>query len=48
MVFDAAFTAACHEDDFFDTGGDSFFHDILQGRFIDERQHLFWDYFAGW
>ena len=47
VVFDRAFASACDDDDVFDAGGDRFFDDVLNQRFVDQRQHLFGGCFGG-
>ncbi len=41
MIFNRALPAAGDDDNVFDPGRDRFFHDILNQRFVDQRQHLF-------
>ena len=41
MVLDRAFAPPGDDDNVFDSGGDRFFHGILNQWFVDERQHFF-------
>ena len=41
MVLDRAFAPPGDDDNVFDSGGDRFFHGILNQWLVDERQHLF-------
>jgi hypothetical protein len=40
MILDRAFTAPGNDQDIFDPGRKRFFNNILDRRFIDDRQHL--------
>src|SRR3989344_3770866 len=41
MVLNRSFSAAGNKNDFFNSGGNSLFNQILDSRFIDDRQHFF-------
>ena len=41
MIFDRTFAPSGDDDDVFDSGGDRFFHRILNQWLVDERQHFF-------
>ena len=41
MVLDCAFASPRDDNNVLDSGGDRFFHGILNQRLVDERQHLF-------
>ena len=41
MVLNRALAPAGDDNNIFDSGGDRFFHGILNEWFVDERQHFF-------
>jgi tRNA A37 N6-isopentenylltransferase MiaA len=42
MVFDCPFAASCDDQDILDARIHEFFDDVLNGGFIDDGHHLFW------
>ena len=46
VVFNGPFGMAADNEDFFNTALQGFFHDVLDRRFIDDRQHFFWRRFV--
>ena len=47
VIFDTTLAAAVHENNFLDPSRNGFLYNVLQCRFIDNWQHLFWYDFAG-
>ena len=47
VVLDRAFAPSGDDDNVFDSGGNRFFHGILNEWLVDERQHFFWRRFCG-
>jgi hypothetical protein len=41
VILDGVLAAAGHQDQIGDARGDTLFDAVLDGRFVDQRQHLF-------
>ena len=48
MVFYGILRRMRNQDDFFDPCSNNLVDDVLNHRFVDDRQHLFRDCFSGW
>ncbi|MMZ63709.1 hypothetical protein D1872_259820 [compost metagenome] len=47
MIFDRPFALSGYDDNVLNPRGDRFFHNILNGRLIDDRQHFLGHGFGG-
>ena len=47
VIFDGVLAFTGNDDDVLDAGGDAFFRDILNLRFVDDGEHFLWLSFGG-